>query len=523
MRSKATAVQSESFWPALIAIIFGAFMAILSNTLINVAIPSLMADFNTDLSTVQWVLTGFMLAMGTVIPVTGYLGDKYSYKRVYLVSLIGFTIFSALCATSWNVSALIGFRILQGLFGGMVMPLSMTIVYQIVPLEKRGLALGVWGIAAMAGPAIGPTLSGWIIENASWRWLFIINVPVGILAIWIGAILLPFYKLAVPKKLDRVGLVTAVTSSVAYLLAFSEGHTWGWTSPKIIALLFVATLSLVLFIWWELRTDEPLLELHVFKKFRFTVSVITGTLITIGLYSGVFLTPIFLQNIQQTKPIDVGLILLPSALAMALMMPISGRLFDRFGGRFLVPLGIIFLALGTWKMGDLTIETPHSYIMFWMAIRNIGIGLAMMPATTSGMNVIPIQLSGRASSISNWIRQVMGSFSIALFTSMLATRQAFHSAHLTNQVSMFSPTVQSWWHQATTYGNAQLAMVGMYGRIQLQGFTLGVNDVYHFAAVVIAVAFPIGFLLGGAVKRNAAAAPGPQPQGKQVEAEPVRP
>lgn len=517
MVNNQTEQHAKSFWPALIAIIFGAFMAILSNTLINVAIPSLMADFNSGLATVQWVLTGFMLAMGTIIPVTGYLGDKYSYKRVYLVSLIGFTIFSALCATSWNISALIGFRILQGLFGGMVMPLSMTIVYQIVPIEKRGLALGVWGIAAMAAPAIGPTLSGWIIQNTSWRWLFIINVPVGLLAIWIGVVLLPYYRMVVPKRLDVIGLLAAIISSVGYLLAFTEGHTWGWTSPKTLALLGVATASLIVFVWWELRTDEPLLELRVFKKFRFTVSVIVGTVITMGLYSGVFLTPIFLQNIQHTSPLDVGLILLPSAICTAVMMPISGRLFDRFGGRILVPLGILFLGFGTWKMGHLSIETPHSYITLWMAFRNIGIGIAMMPATTSGMNVIAVELSGRASSISNWVRQVAGSFSIAIFTSMLATRQAFHGAHLSNQVSTLSPTVQSWLHQGSQLGGAKEAVGTLFARIQMLAFTLSVNDVYRAAAWMIAVAFPIGFLLGGAVKRHAAANSIAKPPSKAIE------
>jgi EmrB/QacA subfamily drug resistance transporter len=502
--------HQENFWPALIAIIFGAFMAILSNTLVNVALPSLMNDFNTDLTTVQWVLTGFMLASGSIIPVTGYLGDRFSNKRVYLLSLAGFTLFSALCALSLSISTLIIFRVLQGLFGGMVMPLSMAIVYQIVPLEKRGLALGVWGIAAMAAPAIGPTLSGWIIQHASWRWLFLVNVPVGIIALFVGIRLLPYYRLNKPQTLDMFGLITAVFSSFCFLLAFSEGQTWGWESIPIVGLLFFAVISLLLFIWRELSIDDPLLDLRIFKKFRFTISVLTSSLITVGLFSGMFLTPVFLQNIQQAQPIDVGLILLPAALIMALFMPVSGFLFDRIGARFLVPIGIFFLVYGTYHMSKLTIDTPHSYITFWMAVRNIGISLSMMPATTAGMNAVPVALAGRASSINNWIRQVLASFSIAIFTALLNHRQAYHASVLSDQVQPFSLPVQEWLSAAGQMAGRigqgvtekTAALLQLFMRTQMESFTLGFNDVYFVSLWVIAIALPLGFWLGGRAKKK---------------------
>lgn len=497
----------DNFWPALIAVIFGAFMAILSNTLINVAIPSLMSNFNTSLDTVEWVLTGFMLAGGTIIPITGFLGDRFSYKRVYLVSILGFSVFSFLCSISWSISTLIVFRVLQGVFGGMVMPVSMAMVYQIVPVQKRGVALGVWGIAAMAGPAIGPTLSGWIIQNADWRWLFIINVPVGLLAFFVGLRLLPYYKLTSPKKLDVVGLVAVVVSSVSYLLAFSEGNSWGWTSFQTVALLFLATVCIIFFIGWELTVSEPLLDLRVFKKFRFTISVIVGVLITVGLFSGTYLTPVYLQNIQGTSPIETGLVLLPAAIAMAIFMPISGRLFDKIGGRFLVPVGVAVLVFGTLHVAHLTPSTPHSYVTFWMCIRNIGIGIAMMPATTSGMNTIPVELSGRAASLNNWIRQVMASFSISLFTSMMTTRGALHAAALGEKVNMFSSTATNWISGLNQLIPVQadqnvLPIVALYGEIQKMAFSMSVNDVYFVAAMIMAVAIPLGFLLGGAHKHT---------------------
>ncbi|WP_409343524.1 DHA2 family efflux MFS transporter permease subunit [Paenibacillus sp. MBLB4367] len=469
--------QTIRFWPVMIAIFFGTFLAVLANTTVNVAIPMLMDHFESPLSTIQWTMTGFMLMTGTVAPLVGYFGDRFSYKRLYVFALIGFTLFSGLCAFAWDARSLIVFRMLQGSFSGLVMPATMTIIYQVIPRERQPFAMSLWSLSAMLAPAIGPTLSGWLIETFNWQWLFLMNVPIGIVAILIVLWLVPYYKLNVPKSFDAFGLVTVVVGSLSLLVAFSEGHNWGWTSARLLGLAGFGLLALVVFIRRQLRIEQPLLQLRVLHNARYSTSLVLSSIITVGLYAGSFLTPLFLQTIQHASPLEAGLILLPSSMVMAIMMPITGKLYVKVGPFWLILAGVALIALGTYEMGRLTVDVSHGYVMFWMSVRNIGISLSTMPASNAGMMSVPRTLSGQASSINNWVRQVIASFSIGLFSSMLASRMATHSAELA-------------------------ASGGSQPVIALQSFTLGVNDVYMLATVIMILCIPLVFLL----RRNAGGA-----------------
>jgi EmrB/QacA subfamily drug resistance transporter len=465
-------MKQVKFWPVMIAIFFGAFISILSTTTVNIAIPVLTTHFDSDLSVIQWTLTGFMLAVGTISPITGYLGERFSYKRLYLFSLVGFTLFSALCALAWDATSLIAFRMLQGAFSGLIMPATMTIIYQVIPREKQAIAVSLWGVSAMLAPAIGPTFAGWLLQNWSWEWLFLMNIPVGFIAIFLVARMIPFYRMDIPKSFDFAGLLTVLISSGSLLVAISQGHSLGWTSLKTVSLFILGGVTLVLFIWRELTVATPLLNIRVFKNTRYTLTLLLTSIITISLYSGTFLTPVFLQNIQQVTPLDTGLILLIPSLAMAVCMPIIGKLYSRIGPRLLLSLGILLISLGTLTLSWLSIDVSHSYIILWMTVRNIGIGMAMMPASNAGMEQIPPQLAGHASSISNWIRNVMGSFAIAIFTTMLASRSASHAADLISGGATSKPL------------------------IQMLSFTMSVNDVYLVATFVAVAALPFSFFIG---------------------------
>ncbi|MGZ4134332.1 MAG: DHA2 family efflux MFS transporter permease subunit, partial [Tumebacillaceae bacterium] len=399
------------FAPVMVAIFFGAFMSTLAMSMINVAIPNLMSHFQTDLDSVQWTLTGFMLATGIIAPVTGYLGDRFTFKRLYVFALIGFTIASFLCSIAWNIESLVAFRILQGLFNGIIMPTTMTIIYQIVTREKQAFAISLWSVSAMLAPAIGPTLSGWLIQYMSWKWLFLINLPVGVISIILAIRMIPSYRLRTPKGFDVPGLVTVVASSLSLLIAFSEGHKWGWSSWQTLSLIVFGVVTLALFIWRELAVAEPLLNIRVFQNKRYTFAIIVNCIMTMSLYSGVYLTPLFLQSIQHTTPVDVGLILLPASAAMALITPVVGKLYARVGPFLLSVLGVVFIAVGTWAMSRLTIDVSHTYVVLWMMVRNIGIALAMTPVTNAGMEELAREQYGHASSVNNWVRQVIGSFS----------------------------------------------------------------------------------------------------------------
>ncbi|MBB3069020.1 EmrB/QacA subfamily drug resistance transporter [Paenibacillus baekrokdamisoli] len=468
------------FWPVMSAIFIGSFLCVLASATINLALEILTTHFETTLSSVQWTLTGFMLAMGTTAPLVGYLGEKFSYKRLYLFSLIGFIIASALCAAAWNESSLIVFRVLQGAFSGLIIPATMSIIYQIMPREKQPMAIAMWGLAAMLAPAFGPTISGWILQNFDWQWLFLMNIPIGLIAIWFVAAYIPYYRLSVPKSFDGFGFLTVVLSSSSLLLALGQGHNWGWGSWKIISLLVGGVIMLLLFIWRELTASTPLLDLRVFKNGRFTLNAIITNIITISLYSGTFLTPIFLQRIQHVSAMDTGLILLPASLVMALSMPLVGKLYDIVGPRLLMSVGIILLAVGTLTQSWLSIDVSHSYILGWMIVRNLGIALVMMPSSNAGMEQIPAELSGHASSITNWTRNVFGSFAIAIFTTLLASRSIHHAENLIGA------------------GDTDKAHYGM------MAFTMSVNDVYLIATFIAVATLPLSLFVGK-MKRTAAA------------------
>jgi EmrB/QacA subfamily drug resistance transporter len=472
-------LQEVKFWPVMFAIFFGSFITVLSSSTVTIAIPQLQEHFATDLHLVQWTMTGFMLAMGTIAPVAGFLGEKFSYKRLYFTALVGFTLASLLCALSWNIESLIAFRIVQGVFSGLIMPATMTIIYQVIPREKQAMAISLWGLSAMLAPAIGPTLAGVLMAMGGWQWLFIMNIPIGVIAIVMVMWLIPFYRLNVPKTFDFPGLITVMISSISLLVAFSQSGSWGWTDWKTVALFIIGVIVLILFIWRELTVKEPLLNIRVLANGRYTITLIFTAIITISLYSGTFLTPIFLQNIQHVTPLDTGLILLPASLAMALTMPIVGKFYTVIGPRLLMAVGIILVIVGTFALSKLTIDIPYMYILIWMMVRNVGIALAMMPASNAGMEQISPMLSGHASSLSNWLRNLFGSFSIAIFTSLLGT-----------------------------FGSREAAAIMKSGvqdavQIKLLSFTASVNDVYVVATFIALIALPLIFL----IRKNPGRAP----------------
>ncbi|MEK4059245.1 MULTISPECIES: MDR family MFS transporter [Paenibacillus] len=459
------------FWPIMIAIFFGNFVSVLSTTTINIAVPLLMNHFHTGLHTMQWMVTGFMLATGVTAPLAGYLGGRFSYKRLYLFALSGFTLFSLLCAVSGNPLMLIIFRMLQGSCSGLIMACTMTIIFQVIPIERRPFAVSLWSLSAMVAPAIGPTFSGWLLQYASWHWLFLINIPVGLVAIILTQLLIPYYRMNVPKSFDVPGLITVVTGSLALLTAFSQGSSWGWGSWRTLLLIAAGIVLLLLFVLHELRTEVPLLNLRVFQNRRFTAMLCIYSLVTVAMYAGTYLTPLFLQTVQGATTLKTGLILLPSSILLALLSPVVGKLYPKFGPVKLISAGIAFIFAGLFMLSRLHVDVSHNFILWAMVVRNLGIGLANVPSSTASMEEIPVEWSGHATSINNWVRNVLSSLAIAVFTSLLSSRSVIHSKELFESGAAGSDS------------------------ITLLSFTMGVNDVFVVAAIIVLFGFPLMLLL----------------------------
>jgi EmrB/QacA subfamily drug resistance transporter len=407
----------SSKWMVVIAVLLGSFTMILNNSMLNPAIPKLMEVFDSDAVSTGWVITIFMVTMGMTVPVTGYLGDRFGKKKLYCIGLAIFVLGSVLGSFSWNLSSLIIFRGLQGIGGGIMMPLSMALIFEAFPRNERGMATGVWGIAAMMAPTIGPTVGGILLETTSWHYLFWCNVPIGLLGLWFAFKYLPMTASNKKVHFDLWGFVTVTAGVGAILLALGRmSELAHLLMPLNIGLVFSGAILLISFIKIEKRVDQPLLDLSLFRIPAYTYSVIIASTTSISLFAGIFLIPLLIQQVYGLSAIMTGLIFLPSALLTGLFMTIGGRILDRKGAGGIVTTGLLILSIGTFALGFLTLETSLLFIFIMMAIRGVGTGFSTMPATTIGMNEIPDRLISRGSAMNNVMRQMSSALGIVFIS-----------------------------------------------------------------------------------------------------------
>src|SRR6185312_5800818 len=365
--------QPSTGWRIPLAVLIGGmFMSILDVSIVNVAIATIQSDLGGSTADVAWITTAYSLVLGVVVPASAWLGDRFGLDRVYMISLATFALASALCGLAWSLNSLIAFRVIQAIPGGLLPVVTLTMVYRIVPRQK-------------IGPAMGPTLGGYLVEYVSWRLVFYINVPVAVLALLAAAVALPKFARAPSRPFDVWGFITVAVGLVALLLAFSEGASWGWSSYRVLILMIGGLLSLALFVTIELEVDHPLLNLEVFRSAAYTTSLIIMGVMMTGMFATLFYIPLFLQVGQGYQALDTGLLLLPQALVMAVLMPISGRLYDKIGPRWLVVSGLLVAAFGSYGLAGINPDMTREEVVMWMCIRAAGVGMAMMSIMTGGL------------------------------------------------------------------------------------------------------------------------------------------
>jgi EmrB/QacA subfamily drug resistance transporter len=480
-------------WQALIVVIVGSFMVMLYATVVNIALPRIITVFNAGVDTVQFVATGYMIALAIIMPATGYLSDTYGTKRIYLVSMFLFTLGSLLCGLSWDVTSLIFFRILQGLGGGMMMPLGMTIIFKTVPPEKLGLMSGIFGLPLVFAPVIGPTLGGYIVEYIDWRFIFTLNLPVGALGLFFGLALLRETTTLPNLHLDLRGFVLAGAGFSSVFYGLAEAPDWGWDAPKTLGFLGVGGLLLILWVIVELTEKQPLLELRVLANKTYALATGINFIVTLGLFSSMLLLPIFLQNYRGLGAMETGLLLFPQAVASGLMMPISGRLLDKVGPRPLIVVGLIALAYGSWRLGTLDVTTSDAALREILIIRGLAMGLVMMPAMTVAMSTLPPHLIARGSSLTNVLRQLFGAFGTAVFVTILQTRTTYHSAMLSQTMTPDLMGIR------VTLGGVQQYIL-QHGGSLTQAKAAGLLSLYKMLVLRAAVlSFDDCFMIGAAI------------------------
>ncbi|WP_434749637.1 DHA2 family efflux MFS transporter permease subunit [Paenibacillus amylolyticus] len=405
----------------LLSIIVGMIMVILDSTVVNVAIPNLVQYFETDLKTIQWTVTGYTLALSAVIPLAGWLTDRFGAKRVFLFTIAMFTLGSVLCSIAQSPEQLILFRVIQGLGGGMVAPIGMAMVFRLAPPERRGSIMGMLGIPMLLAPALGPVLSGWFIESVSWHWIFLINLPIGIAAFILCVRFLPDTDRGRTPALDLLGMILAPIAFSMLAYGVSEGGT-SWTSATTLTGVIVGGVALILFIIVELRQKNPLLELRVFTSSDFSRGIVLAWVAQVALFGSMILIPLYLQQIKGYTPLETGLILLPQALASGISMPLGGRLFDKIGARPLAFVGLGIISGALFILSSITATTGLGLIITALLMMGFGMGLSMMPLNTHVLNAAPRKLVARVTPLTAAAQQVVVSFAVAGLTGFLTSR-----------------------------------------------------------------------------------------------------
>ncbi|HJZ50223.1 MAG TPA: DHA2 family efflux MFS transporter permease subunit [Roseiflexaceae bacterium] len=502
----------EYKWLVAIAVIFGLFMAVLDTTVVNIALPKLQAVFGATLNDAQWIITGYTLAQTVSIPLFGYLADRFGSKWIYILSLGLFTLASALCGLSWSVNSMIFFRVVQGLGGGALLPIGIAQVYAVFPPEERGLSQSAVGIPVLLAPALGPTLGGYIVQYFDWRLIFYINVPIGIVGVFMCAALLRRGRFNERARLDILGLTLSTLTFASLVYGIGEAASDGWNSSTVIGFSIFGLTCLVLLIIVELRTDDPLLDFSLFKSWNWTSANLITVATTFALFGALFLVPQYLQVLRGLTPIQSGLILLPSSLVTIVVLPISGILVDRFGPKLSILIGLVALGIASYLLSGLTLATPTALIQLWLIGRSVGIGFATQPASVIALSDVPHQKLARGSSFFTVLRLVTSAFVTSFLATYVKNQAIPHYAHLAEQTSFNSPLygyVLNTLTQAAIQGRwtlpvqAQvLAQVAI--RLRLQAAVMAYRDALLLITGFIAVAFVLAFFVGNPRARGGA-------------------
>ena len=478
----------------LIAMIFGMFIGVLNQTLLNVALPKINEDFNIEASTGQWLMTGFMLVNGILIPISAYLFSKYTYRRLFLIAMTLFTIGSLVCGIAENFPVMMTGRVLQAIGAGVLMPLGTNVFMSLFPPEKRGSAMGLMGIAMVLAPAIGPTLSGYIVQNYHWNIMFYGMFVIGAIATILGMLWFKIYQHVENPKMDVFGVIFSTIGFGALLFGFSEAGQQGWTSTIVMSTLITGALFTLLFVIHECKMKQPMLNFEVLKYSGFTLTAMINMIVVMSLFGGMILLPIYLQTLRGFTPLDSGLLLLPGALLMGVMGPFAGKMLDKFGIKPLAIIGLIIMTYANWELTKLSDDIAYGRILWIYTVRSFGMSFIMMPIMTAGMNALPSRLVSHGNALVNTVRQLAGSIGTALLVTIMTMQtsnnvQAYQH-HLNGVNSHTREQIQHAAQHLTS--ESELAQF-----IQKLASINGINTAFWFATALSVLALLMSLFLKG--------------------------
>ncbi|MCL6516848.1 DHA2 family efflux MFS transporter permease subunit [Alicyclobacillus sp.] len=491
--------------PVLVTLLLGAFVTILNQTLLNVAIPRLMIDFNESASTVQWLSTAYMMTNGILIPISAFLIATFTTRQLFISAMTFFTVGSVICSIAPNFAVMLIGRIVQAFGAGVIMPLMMTVVLNLFPPERRGGAMGTIGIAMIFAPAVGPTLSGWIIQTWSWRLLFWVVIPFAVVDIILASVLLRNVTERSRPTFDWFGFITSTIAFGALLYGFSDAGNKGWGDGAVRTSIVVGTIALILFIWREMTASEPMLDLRVFRYNMFSLTTVVSCVINVAMFGAMILLPIYVQNIRGFTPLQSGLLMMPGAIVMGIMSPITGKLFDRVGARPLVIFGLIVTIVTTYDFAHLTPTTSYEHLMWLYTARMFGMSFIMMTIMTAGLNQLPRRLNAHGTAAANTARTVAGSLGTAILVTIMSNRTHVHYGLYADRMNALDPGLAATLHQfgsaiasqlgqAAQAGTAILSQM-LYGLTMQQATIDAINDSFLVATAITVLALVLSFFI----------------------------
>jgi DHA2 family multidrug resistance protein len=465
-----------------ITVMLGLIMAIIDSTIVNVAISTIGGNLGATVDEVAWVATGYILANVVVMPLNGWLTALLGRKTFYAASLALFTVASFFCGTARSIWVLVFYRVIQGLGGGALQPTAQAILFETYPPERRGAAMAIFGMGAMVGPAIGPALGGWIVDNASWPLIFYINLPIGIVAFLMTLAFIPNPKyIAKPKGgIDWVGLglLTAGLASLQFVLEQGERDDW-FQSQTIILLTVISAVALIVFVLKALRDKHPLVDLQVFKFRSFSVGSFLGIIMGFGLFGTALILPLFFQTILGMTAYDTGMALAPGAIATAISMLIVGRILNRIDGRWSIVFGTLLFAWSTWLLGGLTVQAGYWDVFWPRVVQGFALGFMFVPLTTIALSDVPVPELANATGVFTLLRQLGGSLGIAILTTLL-----------THQTAVAWNVLVSGVTQTHGYSTAMLTQL-----VAQQSAMIAYNYLFRVTAIVFVLSTPLVFLI----------------------------
>lgn len=479
-----------------ITVMLGLIMAIIDSTIVNVALPTIGGNLGATIDEVAWVATGYILANVVIMPLNGWLTAMLGRKMFYATSLALFTVASFLCGTAHSIWLLVFYRIIQGIGGGALQPTAQAILFETFPVAQRGAAMAIFGMGAMVGPAIGPTLGGWIVDNANWPLIFYINIPIGIVAFIMTMAFIPDPKyISKPKGgIDWVGLglLTAGLASLQFVLEQGERDDW-FQSQTILLFSAISAGAIVVFIAKTLRDKHPLVDLSVFKFRSFTVGSFLGVIMGFGLFGTSLVLPLFFQNMLGFTAFDTGLALAPGALATAVSMLIAGRILNRIDGRWSIVFGTLLFAWSTWLLGGLSTQAGYWDVFWPRIVQGFALGFLFVPLTTISLSDVPVPKMAGATGVFTLLRQLGGSLGIAILTTLLTHQTAVAWNDLAGGVTQ-------------THGQSVGALTGIVAQ---QAQMIAYNYIFRLTAIVFVITTPLIFFIRR--QRPAAAAAEAEP------------